>query len=316
MRPTVEHGPPATTACSLTAFAHIAGMETPEVMIPVRNEKQAMDWSLVLVSQGIETAIQQSPENGRPVLVVSPWERERALAAIRQYERENQYRRWQQPIRWTGLLLDWRVVLALFPLVLAFFFSDVMGVSSLKTRGIMDSTLVSQGEWWRLFTAVTLHADAAHLASNFVMGTLLIGLAMGSYGPGRALLASFCAGAGGNLGAWLLLAERHRSLGASGMVMGALGLLTVQSFSLFRQGANHRALVGRAVAAGVLLLVLVGLNPHTDVMGHVGGFVAGCVLGPVLIFLPERLSQAALFDRIAGIAVAALAGLAWWCALR
>ena len=80
------------------------------------------------------------------------------------------------------------------------------------------------------FTAVMLHADTAHLISNVTIGALFLGFAMGSFGPGIALLAAFLAGAGGNLVDYWFYPSTHRGLGASGMVMGSLGLLTVYSF--------------------------------------------------------------------------------------
>ena len=290
-------------------------MEPSDAIIRVRSEKQAMDWSLVLVSQGIETAIEQSPEDGAWMLVVNAADTARSRAAIRQYERENRRRRWQQPVRWTGLLFDWRALFCLLPLVALFYLSDVAGVVDLKSAGTMDNQLVRHGEWWRLFTAVTLHADAGHLASNLVSGVLLLGLAMGSYGPGKALIASYLAGVTGNLAGLLLLHGPHRSLGASAMVLGSLGLLTVQSLSLWRSGESHSRLIGRAIAAGFLLLVLLGLNPQTDVLAHVGGFVGGCVLGIALVFLPDRWKENVAVDRGAALACLAVVLGMWARAL-
>src|SRR6185295_492432 len=90
-------------------------------------------------------------------------------------------------------------------------------------------------DWWRLFTAQLLHADLLHFATNAVFGFLLLGLAMGRYGNGVALLATFLAGAGGNIVSWLVYGASFRGLGASGMVMGALGLLAAQSVALYKQ---------------------------------------------------------------------------------
>ena len=80
-----------------------------------------------------------------------------------------------------------------------------------------------------------------------VFGFLFVGLVMGRYGPGVGLLAVYLAGVGGNLAAWLVYGESHRGLGASGMVMGALGLLTVQSVALLKQGgaSAFRLFAGR-----------------------------------------------------------------------
>jgi hypothetical protein len=59
-------------------------MQPAHTTIPVRTERQAMDWSLVLVSQGIEVTIERDPDIDRWQLVVNAPDRTRALRAIRQ----------------------------------------------------------------------------------------------------------------------------------------------------------------------------------------------------------------------------------------
>lgn len=290
-------------------------MEPSDAIIRVRSEKQAMDWSLVLISQGIESALERTPEDGAWLLAVSPADLDRAWASIRQYERENRRRRWQQPVRGTGLLFDWRAVFCLLPLAPIYFVTAAHDLLGKDSPVIMDNHAVWHGEWWRLFTSMTLHADPGHLANNLVTGILLLGLAMGSYGAGKALLGSYLSGVMGNLTGLFLLDDTHRSLGASGLVLGALGLLTVQSLSLWRAGESHRRLISRALVGGLLLLVLLGLNPQADVLAHVGGFAGGCLLGTVLVFLPEKWTRAALVDHAAGFICLALVLLTWGRAL-
>lgn len=281
--------------------------------IPVRSERQALEWSLVLVSQGIETAIDQAPETGLWSLRVPQADLENARAALRQYWRENRRRIWQQPMRWTGLVFDWRA-LAWFCFLLAIFFLDEHGLADLKSVGMMDNAAVRQGQWWRLFTALTLHADVGHLAGNASTGILLLGLTMGCYGAGTGLLMAGLAGAGGNLAA-LLLFQSHRSLGASGMVLGTLGLLAVHSITHWRMGATTRELAGRSLMAGVLLLVLLGLNPRTDVLAHVAGFASGCVLGLGWALLPERWHHQPRLDHACALLSVGIILAAWLSAL-
>jgi membrane associated rhomboid family serine protease len=284
-------------------------------LIPARSERQAMDWSLVLVSQGIETGIERDPETGRWQLAVPLTDRQRAAETIRQYRIENRRRVWLKPLPWTGLILDWRSALWFLVLILIFALSEAEP-RQLKTAGIMDSPAVWNGQWWRLFTAITLHADVAHLVSNATTGLLLLGLAMGSFGPGFGLLAAYLAGAGGNLAGLFLHAGHHRGLGASGMIMGALGMLAAQSLGWMRAGAQARQVVVRSFGGGVLLLILFGTNPATDVLAHVAGFVSGCLLGGVLLLLPPRALQNAWANHLAALACGGLVALTWALALR
>jgi membrane associated rhomboid family serine protease len=287
-------------------------MDVSKSIISARSERQAMDWSLVLVSQGIESVIMRS-EDGSWGLVVDAADYEAAASAIRQYVLENRQRVWQKELKWTGLLFDTRSAIWAIAII-SFYALD--SVFDLKTRGVMDSTAVRSGEWWRLFTAIMLHADAAHLAANVTTGILILGLAMGFYGVELCLLAAYLAGMGGNLAGLLIYSQPHRGLGASGMVMGGLGLLTMQSLFLWRQTGRTSELIQRGVIAGLLLLVLLGFNPASDVIAHVGGFVLGSLFGGLLALVCPDVAQKRRIAFLAGMIFGALVTLTWWLALR
>ena len=191
-----------------------------------------MDWSLVLASQEIEHRIDRDDATGWVLTVTEP-NLERALDQIRLYRLENRHWRWRQPVFQPGIIFDWRCFVWVLLNIFFYWWSETH--ADLRSPGIMDGTALAQGEWWRLFTAAWLHADVGHLATNLVFGFLLIGLVMGRYGPGVGLLAAYLAGVGGNLAAWWVYGANHRGLGASGVVMGALGLLVVQSVSLLNE---------------------------------------------------------------------------------
>src|SRR5215468_4986816 len=156
--------------------------------IPARSERQAMDWSLVLASQGIETIIDLDPAAGAWRLLVAPPDYARARQTIQQYLRENKPRRWQHELPFSDLILDWRSVVPMLLFILLYAI-ETTGHAALQAAGILDNQAVAHGEWWRLFTAITLHGDVNHLAANTTTGLLLVGLAMGAFGPGLGLLA-------------------------------------------------------------------------------------------------------------------------------
>ena len=286
-------------------------MEPVPTRITASSQRQAMDWSLVLVSQGIETMIEQPGNGAGWGLLVAPQEYENALDAIRRYRSENRGWPWQQQVFRPGFLFDWGSLA--WALLLVFFFWLGTRID-LQPAGIMDSVRVRHGDWWRLFTAIWLHADLAHLGSNATLGLVLLGLAMGRYGTGVGLLAGYLAGAGGNVAAWLVSSETHRSLGASGMVMGTLGLLAVQSFSLWRQTRHAAKYIFSGIFAGVMLFVLLGLAPGTDVMAHFGGFISGILLGAALILFPAVTEKPAA-NLASGLVFALLVIMPWWLAL-
>jgi rhomboid protease GluP len=279
--------------------------------IPARSRRQVMDWSLVLTSQGIEAAISQEADEWR--LIVRAEDYERALDHLRLYRIENRRWHWHRTFPGSGLGFHAGSVLWSF-MMAAFYYIDTQ-MGAIRPSGIMDSAKVLAGEWWRLFTAVTLHADAGHLVANATAGFLFLGVAMAHYGPGTALLMAFFAGAGGNITGLLFYPEPHRGLGASGMVMGALGLLTVQSFAGWRKHPRPKQLLLRALGAGVLILVLFGFSPGTDVIAHVGGFFFGAIFGVMLHFLPRRWAERTGPDQLALVALSMLVIYTWWRAL-
>jgi membrane associated rhomboid family serine protease len=289
-------------------------MESESGIIPTRSKRQAMDWSLVLLSQGIETTIQRADSDHGWQLLVAPLEHARALKTIRLYQTENRTDVWRQYLPWNQLIFDGRSVAWFLLLILIFAMSETR-FGALKFAGAMDNQAVLAGEWWRLFTATMLHADVPHLAANVTAGVLLLGLAMGSFGAGFAVLGSYLAGAGGNVAGLLLYPGSYRGLGASGMVMGALGLLTAQSLAALRGGASARQVVARGFMGGLLLLVLWGLNPTTDVIAHVGGFLAGILLGGLLAVFPAKWVQGKSANRAAALVCAGLVIWTWWLAL-
>jgi rhomboid protease GluP len=260
--------------------------ESELAAIPARSERQAMDWSLVLASQEIPTAIIRLGHNW--ALAVDPRDRGRALHAIQQYQWENRHKRpWREQI--TSSLDPFHGGAFWWSLFLAGFYAWVeLRFPAFRTVGMMDNLAVGAGEWWRLFTPILLHADLAHLMANLTMGFLLLGFAMAHYGAASALLAAYLAGAAGNLAGFFLYPQPYLGVGASGMVMGALGLIAIHSFSYWRQHHLPVIAVVRASLAGMMLFVLLGLDPATDVIAHLGGFAAGMMLGFALSFLPHE----------------------------
>jgi membrane associated rhomboid family serine protease len=277
--------------------------------IPVGSKRHAMDWSLVLLSQEIESVIDHSKETGWE-LIVGTQDYGRALEVIRQYRLENLRWPWRQKIH-QKILFDWGSAAWVFLIILFFWLNSER--MDLRSAGLMDSSAIARGEWWRLFTAIFLHADLGHLAANAGFGLVLLGLTMGVYGTGVGLLFAYLGGVGGNLATWLI-DPNHRSLGASGMVMGCLGLLATQAISTGHTNprALKRALGG--IAAGLMLFLLLGSSPGTDLVAHAGGFATGVALGSILARVP-RMAQSAAANLVAGGLFSLLVILTWWLAL-
>jgi rhomboid protease GluP len=153
----------------------------------------------------------------------------------------------------------------------------------LVNRAILSDGMVhgvGQGEWYRIFTVVLVHAGFTHLAFNmwalFVLGNPI----EQAFGRTRFLtifLISLIAGSSTSLA---LAAQNQVSVGAS---VGASGAI----FGLF--GAF--AVAGRKIGADVRsIFVLIGINfaldfiiPHIDWHAHLGGLIGGAIAATFLL---------------------------------
>lgn len=268
-----------------------------------------MDWSLMLLSQDIPSTIEHSPEWGW-CLVVTAEDYRHAVEQIRQYRAENFQWPWRQQIR-HEITFDWASLFWVALICLVYWLNAYR--INLNGPGMMDSQAVSRGEWWRLVTAVFLHANLGHLMANAGFGFVLLGLTMGVYGTGIGLLAALLAGVGGNVAAWLLDPE-HLSLGASGMVLGCLGLLAIPAASVPRGKARAFKTLVTGIAAGLMLFLLLGSSPSADLVAHAGGFVSGLLLGGLFRLTP-RLFRNTTANLVGGSLFCLLVLLSWCLAL-
>lgn len=145
--------------------------------------------------------------------------------------------------------------------------------------------LILQGEVWRLFTSMFLHIGAQHLAFNFI-GLIAFGFEMERlYGRARFIAIYLLAGLFGSLASFAIRGPMTYSAGASGAIFGVVGM-QLAFFLFYRRRLGDFARRQRNTALiliGVsLLLGFSGLMP-SDNYAHLGGFVAGFVLGYPLV---------------------------------
>ena len=257
-------------------------------------------------------------EGGQFSLLVGQREAAHAAHHLHQYEEERRRPRIKSPPlklhpdAWRGAL-----VYALLLIVVAIVAAQHWFRADLFEAGAVDSNAMHAGQWWRGWTALTLHWDLEHLLGNLVAGALFGYFAAQQLGNGRAwLLIVFGAGVA-NLIESTLVSDGFISAGASTAVFAAVGLVAAHAWR------QRRAFVlpgWRRIApliGGVMLLAWLGTEgEHTDVLSHGLGFACGAMLGALSVSRIgaawlERLSQ----RWAAGMAIGAIA-LCWVLALR
>ena len=174
-----------------------------------------------------------------------------------------------------------------FIVVLAFVFYGQNANVLLEELGMNSSAGVfMDGDWWRLFTAITLHADIGHLAGNILGISIFAYLCCRYMGSGLAWLAILLVAGLPNLTNVIIHAgDAYRSLGASTAVFGALGLLTgfpLGAYLRTREPIMNRDWLIPFFGGCILFAWMGGGEFPTDVAGHFWSFIYGLAIAMVI----------------------------------
>lgn len=196
----------------------------------------------------------------------------------------------QNPRFVTNILIAINVVIYVVLLILSA--TSGQGIGSLGevdqnvlvNFGAQVNFLVSQGEVWRIFTAMFLHFNLLHIGLN-MLSLYLIGVAVEVFfGKWRYLVIYLGSGIVGGIVTYFLMPPGTLAAGASGAIFGVFGALGV--FYI----VNRQAL-GRFGSGAIMnWLFWLGLNlvygfsvPGIGILDHIGGLVAGIVIAALLI---------------------------------
>ena len=276
-------------------------------------------WSLVLAARDIPHRLEYDPPAWR--LLAPDHCMADAIREVRLYEEEN--RHWPpappapRPLVENSLAtLSVLILLAVFHNITL---SDMVVINGVTpdwlSLGLAQGAKIRGGEWWRLVTALTLHADMQHLLSNLAIGGIFVLLLCRELGSGLAWSLLLVTGVTGNLLNSLLQAPGHSFIGASTAVFGAIGILAALSMIRYRRHQQRRWLL--PIAAALSLLVLLGTKgTDTDLGAHLFGFLSGIAMGLLVELLIARYGHPGrLLDTVLGLLSLLAVTTAWWLAL-
>lgn len=181
--------------------------------------------------------------------------------------------------------------------------------------GKLNVTEIRSGEWWRLVTALTLHADSLHLFSNVVFGTPFLLLLAGRIGLGLTLAGTLASGILGNALNVFYRDPGYASLGFSTAMFGIVGMLCAD-IAVRSPRRGFRSMVV-PIAAGLAFLAMLGTEgKNTDYAAHVFGLLAGFLIGlAVSLALRHHNGLPRPLEFALGCAVPLLLLLCWDLAL-
>lgn len=282
-----------------------------------RGDKSAMElFSLVLLSVNISHRVIHAGAGWR--VDVSPSDLTAARDHLAKFDEEN--RGWPPLTREAPLESGqgWSLLVLLLGLTL---FHALTGPwradNSWFIRGAVDSDLVlHHGEFWRIVTGLTLHADVSHLLGNVILGGLVLSYLAGQTGGGGIWLLALMTGVLGNFLNALYRGGDHRFVGFSTAVFGVIGCLC--GLRMMNLQAFRLRSILLPLGAGAGLLAMLGTEGEkTDVGAHLWGLGVGVVCGLLWHGLVGRslvIGRRGQLGMVVGTLLVIL--WSWWLAYR
>jgi rhomboid protease GluP len=160
--------------------------------------------------------------------------------------------------------------------------TSVVGGNFLNTNidlmvqyGQVNRLVIDFGYYYQLFTSMFIHADITHIVGNMLF-LLIFGLrGEEMFSLPEYLSIYFLGGITGNLLSLLLLPLDTISVGASGAIFSLFGASII-----YARRSVSQSIIGALIYAFFLLFISTG--PGVNNFAHIGGLVAGLLIGYVL----------------------------------
>jgi rhomboid protease GluP len=181
------------------------------------------------------------------------------------------------------------------------FWSDISGLSSQLPAN--RDLIFRQGQYWRLWTSIFVHADLKHLLSNMPGFGLLSYLLYGYFGFRVHFCLILVAGA-------LATGIAVRTYGPQTFLLGASGVVYLMAAFWLTMYVclERRFSIGRRIlrATGFLLIVLIPTSfpPEVSYRSHAIGFAVGIVVAVVyFLFNKNRFRREEVIEIEYGLGI-------------
>lgn len=155
-------------------------------------------------------------------------------------------------------------------------------------HGELAGVYIADGQFWRMLTSAFLHNDLWHLLSNMLVLFLFGPFVERALGTFRFIAAYVTSAIVASAFVYVLTSPYVATIGASGAVFGLFGMALML---LLRAKEDVRTLLVLLAINAVISFT----NASISWQGHLGGFIAGVVLGAAFAYAPrDRKKQTQL----------------------
>ncbi|ETV90797.1 hypothetical protein H310_14466 [Aphanomyces invadans] len=165
----------------------------------------------------------------------------------------------------------------------------------LLQMGAQRTDLIFDGEWWRLLTAMFLHAGLLHLFFN-MLGLYQLGVELeNSFDRRRIVFIYFSSGVVGAICSAVFVPDVV-GVGASGAIFGLFGATFAEFILNWALYANRLCHMTNLIVVAVVNLAI-GLLPYVNNFAHLSGFITGLGMGFAILSLPTSREDRMLNTR-------------------
>ncbi|MCX3063786.1 rhomboid family intramembrane serine protease [Streptomyces beihaiensis] len=156
---------------------------------------------------------------------------------------------------------------------------EMLGLAWVPDLGSLQG--VAEGQWYRLLTAMFLHASVMHIGFNMLSLWWIGGPLEAALGRARYIALYFVSGLAGSALSYLLAAQNQPSLGASGAIFGLFGATAIL---MRRLNYDMRPVIALLVINLIFTFTWAGIAWQA----HVGGLAGGLVVGYAMVHAPRE----------------------------
>jgi len=190
-----------------------------------------------------------------------------------QSQQKNKFKEYYKFHPVTTVILVINLVMAVLLIVTGGFNTD-----NLVRFGALKPILVfERNEYYRIVTAMFLHGGFIHLLSNSLVLYYIGAYMERLVGPKKYLLIYMISGIISSLFVLFLASDLSVTIGASGAIFGVMGGLLVLTFLRKEWFSDHAIRTIRQLI--IINVVITFLLPTISIPGHMGGLIAGILLG-------------------------------------